>query len=64
MVEPEHHARVYVSCAAHAFAEGECGLVDHLAHDAAEHQSGRIAHPLDVLAQRREEAFSPRRRQR
>src|SRR2546430_749043 len=47
-----------------AFTEGERGLVYHLADDPPQHQPRRVADPLDVLAERREEALGARGRHR
>ena len=50
------------SARADALAERERRLVDELADDPPEHEPGRVADPLDVLAQRREEALGGARR--
>ena len=58
MAQAEHHALVDVLGAAHAFAEGEGRLVDHLTDDSREHAAGSWLNALGVQAQPLEGGFA------
>src|SRR3954464_13791352 len=55
--ETESEPRVHIAGRAHALADRERRLVHELAHDPAEHEPGRVADPLAVHAELREEVL-------